>query len=97
MKIPATFALGLILGLDILAMSVSCGEARPPGSRLVPSSVVVDGQVCRDQIVSCFGTSQPTCPYPMQSIELKRGTGCSPNDICICRCPASPVPKIESP
>ena len=103
MKIPARLILGLFLGLDILAMSVSCEEVRRPESRVrhpvAPdkSSAVGDVQDCRDQIVECFSSRQPTWPYPSQTVEVKRDSGCSSQHICICRFPDIKVPKIESP
>ena len=104
MKISATFALGLFLALDILAMSVSCEETARPGSQqgqpAPPAQLFSagEGQPCRDQIVMCSVTSieHPTCPYPGQKIEVsKTSLGCE-TAICICHCPAIPVPKTDS-
>ena len=106
MKISATFALGLFLALDILAMSVGCEETARPGSQqgqpappAQPFSAG-EGQPCRDQIVKCSVTSieHPTCPYPGQKIEVsKTSLGCDGETaICICRCPAIPIPKTDS-
>ena len=108
MKIPISFALGLFLALDILAMSASCTEAKrrslePRGEQPAPpsqSSMAGEGQACRDQIVSCYPASPDllTCPHPGQRIDtVKTGSweGCSERVICICRCPVIPSPKPE--
>ena len=108
MKISATFAFGLFLALDILAMSLSCEDPRcrerepqqaqpaPPAQAFVPG----EGQDCRDQIVSCFNTNngKPTCPYPGQKIDASlKGSadGCSNVTVCVCRCPVAPIPKSD--
>jgi hypothetical protein len=105
MKISVTFALGLFLALDILAMSVSCVEPDRPGSQQgqpAPSAqpaAAGEGQACRDQIVHCYADNDghPTCPYPGQKIEVSvKGSGCNEASICICRCPAAPIPKTDS-
>jgi hypothetical protein len=104
MKISATFALGLFLALDILAMSVSCEETARPGSQQgqpAPSAqpaAAGEGQACRDQFVHCYAANDghPTCAYPGQKIEVyKTSLGCE-TAICICRCPTIPVPKSDS-
>ena len=108
MKIPISFALGLFLALDILAMSASCTEAKrrslePRGEQPVPlsqSSMEGKGQACRDQIVSCYPANSDllTCPQPGQRIDtVKTGSweGCSEHVICVCRCPVIPSPKPE--
>ena len=105
MKISATFALGLFLALDILAMSVSCEETVRPGSQQgqpAPSAqpaAAGEGEACRDQIVHCYADNDnhSTCPYPGQKIEVaKQGSACDAGSICICRCPAAPIPKTDS-
>jgi len=108
MKISISFALRLFLALDILAMSASCIEAKrrslePQAGQPVPSmqpSTAGEGQACRDQIVSCYPATSDllTCPQPGQRIDIvKSGSweGCSEHAICICRCPAIPVPKPD--
>ena len=107
MKISATFALGLFLALDILAMSVSCEEMKQQnlesqrGQSAAPaqSAAAGEGQACRDQIVHCYANNDnhSTCPYPGQKIEVsQKDSGCNGTVICICRCPVIPIPKTDS-